>query len=86
MKIMLENKFGVKKVVKVGFSWTVFFWGFFVPLFRGDFKYMAFMIAAAVIGNFVFPIVGGWAAMIIFMFKYNEWYLDDLKNKGYKEV
>lgn len=31
------QKNGVTKEVKVGFSWTVFFFGWLVPLFRGMF-------------------------------------------------
>ena len=34
---ILENN-GLRKEVKLGFSWTTFFFGWFVPLFRGDAK------------------------------------------------
>lgn len=39
MKVYLKNSVGVTKHVKLGFSWTMLFFGFFVPLFRGDFKW-----------------------------------------------
>lgn len=33
----------------VGFSWTVFFFGFFVPIFRGDWVWFILMLIAAII-------------------------------------
>jgi hypothetical protein len=35
-KVTLKNKVGVVKEVKVGFSWTTFFWGGFVAMFRNQ--------------------------------------------------
>jgi hypothetical protein len=35
-KVRLKNKVGVVKEVKVGFSWTTFFFGGFVAMFRGQ--------------------------------------------------
>lgn len=40
MKVRLRNDVGMIKECKVGFSWTNFFFGFFCPLFRGDWKYL----------------------------------------------
>lgn len=84
--ITLKNEAGITKTTKAGISWTVFFFGFFVPLFRGDWKWAAILTVANMIGNFIIPFAGGWAVNIIFMFKYNEWYINDLKEKGYKVV
>lgn len=76
MNKMLKNEFGQFKEAKTGFSWTVFFFGPFVPLFRGDFKYFGIMILVAIfttgLGNIVFP------------FMYNKWYTQDLIEKGYR--
>lgn len=39
MKVFMRNSYGAMKQVKVGYSWTVLFFGFFVPLIRGDWKW-----------------------------------------------
>lgn len=78
MKILMKNHFGQVKVVKIGFSWTVFFFGVFVPLFRGDIKWFLLMLIA---NMFTFGL-----ASLVFMFKYNDWYMNDLLEKGYQCV
>lgn len=35
-RVTLKNKTGVVKELKVGFSWTTFFFGAWVPMFRGQ--------------------------------------------------
>ena len=42
------------KQVKIGFSWTMFFFGFWVPLFRGDWKWLIIMLLLDIIGLFTF--------------------------------
>lgn len=75
MIIRLKNNVGMIKECKVGFSWTNFFLGFFVPMFRGDWKFTLIQLAAAFmtcgISNLVFP------------FFYNKVYINDLLEKGY---
>ena len=78
MKVLVKNEMGMMKSVKVGFSWTTFFFGVFVPLFRGDVKWFLIMLVANIC---TFGL-----AQFLFIFKYNEWYLNDLKEKGYKVV
>ncbi len=75
--ITLENPItGAVKEVPVGFSWTVFFFSFFPPLFRGDYKWaiIIFLLALITFG----------ASTLVFMFIYNKTYIKDLISAGYK--
>lgn len=67
---------GAIKSAPVGFSWTVFFFGFFVPLFRGDFKWAIIILLAHML---TMGLSG-----LIFMFIYNKLYIKDLIGSGYK--
>jgi len=67
---------GAMKEAPVGFSWTVFFFGFFPPLFRGDFKWAIIIFILAMI---TFGI-----SNLVFMFIYNKLYVRDLIGSGYK--
>ena len=74
----LRNENGVTKEVKKGISWTYLFFGSLVPLFRGDWKWFILTLIAA-------PVTFG-ISHIVFFIKYNDWYLNDLLNKGYRIV
>lgn len=63
------------KSVKVGFSWTMFFWGFFPCLFRGDWKWAVVTLLAS---SFSFSLFA-----LVFAFLYNKVYINDLIDKGY---
>ncbi len=76
-KIVFENpKTGMMKEAPVGFSWTVFFFGFFPALFRSDWKWAAIMFIAALCSFGL--------SSLFFMFTYNKFYIKDLINAGYK--
>lgn len=62
----------------VGFSWTVLFFGIFVPLIRGD--WIGFIVM--LIANYL---TGG-IMTFIFPFFYNSWYTTLLEQQGFKEV
>lgn len=76
MKVNLVNNNGGKMKVKVGFSWTMFFFGVFVPLFRGDIKW------------FLITLIAGAMTLglsnLVFMFIYNGLYIKDRIKEGYK--
>jgi len=71
-------EFEVTKQAPVGFSWTVFFFGFLPPLFRGDWKWSLIILIAAL---FTFGL-----STLIFMFIYNKLYLKSLLEEGYTSV
>lgn len=75
--IMFENpNTGSMKEAPVGFSWTVFFFGFFPPIFRGDWKWGIIM--------FILTILTLGISNIVFMFIYNKLYIKDLIGSGFK--
>ncbi len=84
MKVLLRHESGVTKEVKCGFSWTTFFFGFIVPLVRGDIKWALIMVVISIaVGSFTFGI-GAVVSGIIFSFVYNKIYIKDLLQKGFK--
>ncbi len=75
--LIMENPFtGKIKEAPVGFSWTTLFFGFFVALFRGDFKWAVIQFLLAILS---FGFSG-----LVFMFIYNQLFIKDLVGAGYK--
>ncbi|MGN8455641.1 HrgC protein [Helicobacter pylori] len=60
----------------VGFSWTTLFFGFFVPIIRGDVKWAIIMVVTAL---FTF-----YLSIIVFAFIYNKQYTTRLLESGYE--
>lgn len=87
MKIKVKNELGAGKEIKLGYSWTMFFWGFMVPVFRGDWKWFLILffgpsVLTAVSGGLLvvsFPLL-----YFIFGFFYNKIYAKDLYDKGFR--
>ena len=79
MKISLKNVHtGLVKEVKVGFSWTAFFFGMLVPLIRGDMKNALRMLLLGIITLGI--------SWLVFPFVYNKMYIKTLIEKGYKPI
>ena len=76
VKRIMKNEIGQVKVVKEGFSWTMLFFGIFVPLCRGDWKWFLITLIANL---FTYGL-----ASVVFAFIYNKIYINDLLEKGYK--
>ena len=77
----------------VGFSWTTFFFGCFVPLFRGDVKWAGIMLALGLLVSFSGGVILGDAAFlpiliyqVVFAFIYNKRYTENLLKEGYEPV
>ena len=84
MNIRVKNDIDKRKEVKLGFSWTMFFFGVFVPLFRGDWKWFLIIlgidVALTITGLiFIMPLL-----MLGLSFFYNRLYAKDLYDKGYR--
>ena len=86
MDFVVLEKNGLRKEVKVGFSWTVFFFGLFVPLFRGDLKWAAIMFFGTILLGFATLGIGGAVLGIVMSFVYNKIYIKDLIEKGWNPV
>lgn len=81
-RVYLKNPVGIIKDCKVGFSWTQLFFGPFVPLLRGDFKYALIQWGISfLLGMIFFPLA--LISNIYFMFSYNKIYISELIKKGY---
>ena len=75
MKINMKTPTGIIKQVKLGFSWTMLFFGIFVPLFRGDIKwFLITLLVACVTAGF---------SWFVFPFIYNKIYIKEMIEKGW---
>lgn len=83
------------KEVKIGYSFTTLFFGFWPALFRGDFKYAGITFGASFVAALILQIMGfgetmtllitsfGWAIWANF---YNILYREELINQGYEQL
>jgi len=81
-KVFLKNpRTGQMREAPVGFSWTVFFFGFFPPLLRGDWAIGAVMFLTAMI---LFWIFLPFLPALIMSFIYNKMYIRRMINEGFE--
>lgn len=89
-QITMKHDVGITKNAYNGWSWTVFLFGFWPPLFRGDFKWFGIGFLVAVVNmiaiQFVIGIVTTFIWWFYFASKYNEWHKNDLLLAGFKEI
>lgn len=84
MTVKLRGKHGNLKEVKVGFSWSVFFFGFVDPLFNGDFKWGIILLLLEVLISLKTKGMGAIIVSAAFSIFYNKIYINDLLKKGYE--
>ncbi|AXQ79393.1 DUF2628 domain-containing protein [Streptococcus chenjunshii] len=88
MKVTLKNKENEEKKVPIGISWTTFFFGPFVPLFRRDWKWFGIMLGVTFVVAAIFIALdietGGGVVGVAFSFIYNRLYCQDLLKKGWQ--
>lgn len=82
--VTLKNEAGLVKECKLGFSWTTFFFGFIVPLIRGDIKWALILCILSVVIGVPTMGIGASIVGIVFSFKYNKLYVKELLQKGFK--
>lgn len=79
---------GVLKECPTGYSFTTLLFGFFVPLFRKDFKWAAIMLVGGIAYGFLLEefninASANIALACAFALYYNEQYIKDALEKGY---
>ena len=75
MIVRLKNDIGMVKEAKIGFSFTTFFFGPFVPALRGDWKSAGLLLVGAIITSGI--------STLVFPFVYNKLYIKELLMKGF---
>lgn len=85
MHINLKNENTMQtKQEKLGYSWLFFFFGWFVPLFKGDWKWFGITFGVTLLlGMFTYGIAP-LVFQIIFAGFYNKLHIQDLKAQGFQ--
>jgi hypothetical protein len=79
--LMKNDQTGVVKQGFYGFSWTYLFFGFWVPLFRGNIGMFGLHFLLAIVSVYTL-----WIPQIIMAFFFNKFYTIDLIERGYDFV
>ena len=84
-KAYLENqRTGALRTAPIGFSWTMFFFGFFAPAIRGDWKWVAIVLGGGILLALISVGVLGWVPALVGAFIWNKHYFRGLIEDGYK--
>ncbi|MBF0775524.1 hypothetical protein BVE84_04085 [Streptococcus azizii] len=87
MKVTVMSPIGQMKQVPVGFSWTALLFGFFVPLFRQDWKWAGIMLGVGIVLgalsnslNIPYSVLG---VGVVWGMLYNKLHIKELLAKGW---
>lgn len=83
-KILMKNEHGVIKKAYIGFSWTSLFFGFFVPMFRGDWIGAGICFAVALLVGIFTLGIGSAVFFIVWAWIYNKQHMARLIKNRYK--
>lgn len=85
MKVILKNRYTKGQIIqKVGFSWTMFFFGALVPLFKADWVgLLVMMLINVVVSYLTYGLGVGIVDLVIACF-YNKNYIQRLLQKGWE--
>ena len=81
-QVILERD-GIAKPSYVGFSWTVFFFGAWVPLIRGRYLDALVMFMVSIIAAYFTSGAGNFILGIILGFFYNKYATEQMLKEGY---
>lgn len=84
-KAILENpRTGQIRSAPVGFSWTMFFFGPFAAMFRGDWKWALIILIIAIVCGAMTAGFLGWVPGLVGAFIWNKSYLNRLVSDGFQ--
>jgi len=82
---ILENpRTGQIRSAPVGFSWTMFFFGPFAPMFRGDWKWAIILLILASVAMVASAGFLGWLPSLVGAFLWNKSYFTRLISDGFQ--
>ena len=85
MKVILKNRYTKGQIIqKVGFSWTMFFFGALVPIFKADWVGALVMVLINIAVSFLTYGLGLWIVDLIIACFYNKNYIERMLQKGWE--
>jgi hypothetical protein len=84
-KAILQNPVtGQIRAAPIGFSWTMFFFSWLPPIFRGDWKWFGIILGMSFLCALISFGLLAWLPGIIGSFIWNKSHLNGLLERGYK--
>ena len=84
MKVILKNRYTKDQIIqKVGFSWTIFFFGALVPIFKADWIGALIMILINIVVSYLTNGLGLGIVNLIIACFYNKNYIQRMLQKGW---